>query len=130
MTQHSFAKPEHLYGEKAIGRLFAEGTSFIVYPLRVTCLLMPGNPVEPSVRVMVSVPKKRFKRAVKRNRLKRRMREAYRQNKQTLYDRLHTNGRGAYIAFQYISDEELEYAYIEKKMIKALQLIQEKAETA
>lgn len=130
MTQHSFAKPEHLYGEKAIGRLFAEGTSFIVYPLRVTCLLMPGNPVEPSVRVMVSVPKKRFKRAVKRNRLKRRMREAYRQNKQTLYDRLHTNGHGAYIAFQYISDEELEYAYIEKKMIKALQLIQEKAETA
>lgn len=126
MAHNSFAKPEHLYGGKLLGRLFAEGQSFIAYPLRVTCLLAPQEAGHPAVRVMVSVPKKRFKRAVKRNRLKRLMREAYRQNKHALCESLAAQGRQAHIAFQYIADEEREYAYIEKKMLKALQTTLEK----
>ena len=128
MPLNSFAKSEHLYGQKTIGHLFAEGKSFIAYPLRVTCLLAPQEAGQPPVRVMVSVPKKRFKRAVKRNRLKRLMREAYRLNKHPLHACLAARGQQAHIAFQYVADEVLEYAYIEKKMVKALQTIQEKAE--
>ncbi len=78
------------------------------------------------MRVMVSVSKRRFKRAVMRNRLKRRMREAYRQNKHALCAALLSAERQAHIAFQYISNEELEYAEIEKKINKALRRLQER----
>lgn len=129
MAHNSFSKAEHLYGEKTIGRVFAEGEAFIAYPLRVSYLVIDGGSEIP-VRVMVSVPKKRFKRAVKRNRLKRRMREAYRQNKHALWDALNRRQKQVHIAFQYVSDEEATFEYIEKKMLKALAGIQEKMEKA
>jgi len=122
---NSFPKSEHLCGDKRIGLLFTQGDAFIAYPLRVVYLIAPKKDVE-SASVMVSVPKKRFKRAVKRNRLKRLMREAYRLNKQPLIALLKENDLQLHIAFNYVSDDELDFVAVDKKMKVALQRLMDK----
>lgn len=124
---NTFSKSEHLCGEKRITRLFTEGKAFIAYPLRVIYLVEPRKDAEPA-SVMVSVPKKRFKRAVKRNRLKRLMREAYRLNKHPLIEKLNEMEMQIHVAFNYVSDDELDFETIDKKMKLALQKIIEKIE--
>jgi len=124
---NSFPKSEHLCGEKRIARLFTQGDAFIAYPLRVVYLLEPKKDTE-TVSVMVNVPKKRFKRAVKRNRLKRLMREAYRLNKQEITAKLSEKELQMHIAFNYVSDDELDFAQVEKKMKVALFRLIEKIE--
>ena len=118
--QNSFSKPEHLCGEKRITRLFTQGDAFIAYPLRVVYIIESIRDKTPS-SVLVSVPKKRFKRAVKRNRLKRLMREAYRLNKTSLIEKLEEKQLQVHIAFNYVSDDELDFATVEKKMKLALE---------
>lgn len=122
---NSFPKSEHLCGDKRIGLLFTQGNAFIAYPLRVVYLIAPKKDVE-FASVMVSVPKKRFKRAVKRNRLKRLMREAYRLNKQPLVALLKENDLQLHVAFNYVSDDELDFVAVEKKMKVALQRLMDK----
>ncbi len=123
--ENSFSKSEHLCGEKRITRLFTQGEAFIAYPLRVVYLLEPKRDQE-STSILVSVPKKRFKRAVKRNRLKRLMREAYRLNKQMLIEKLGDKQLQIHMAFNYVSDDVLEFAAVEKKMKLALQKLIDK----
>lgn len=125
MNANSFPKSEHLCGEKRIMRLFTDGDAFIVYPFRIVYLVEENNDRH-TPSVLISVPKKRFKRAVKRNRLKRLMREAYRLNSQQLRLELLLKERHIQIAFNYVSDEELDFATIEKKMKQALLKIIEK----
>jgi len=125
---NSFAKSEHLCGEKRITRLFTQGDAFIAYPLRVVYLIEPKKDVEPA-SVMVSVPKKRFKRAVKRNRLKRLMREAYRLNKHELIEILNEKQLQIHVAFNYVSDDVLDFVAVEKKMKIAIQRLIDKIQT-
>jgi len=122
---HSFVKQEHLCGEKRITRVFTQGEAFIAYPLRVVYVIEPKKDLLPA-SIMVSVPKKRFKRAVKRNLLKRRMREAYRLNKNELTEALNARGLQIHVAFNYVSDEVMEFDQIEKKMKVALLRLIEK----
>ena len=126
--QNSFSKPEHLCGEKRITRLFTQGEAFIAYPLRVVFVIEPIKDSVPS-SVLVSVPKKRFKRAVKRNRLKRLMREAYRLNKTLLIEMLEEKHLQVHIAFNYVSDDELDFAAVEKKMKLSLQKLVDRIES-
>jgi len=125
--QNSFSKPEHLCGEKRITRLFTQGDAFIAYPLRVVYIIETVHDNVPS-SVLVSVPKKRFKRAVKRNRLKRLMREAYRLNKLTLIEKLEEKQLQIHIAFNYVSDDVLDFATVEKKMKLSLEKLIAKIE--
>lgn len=63
--------------------MFAGGSrSFSIFPLRVVWL--PAEELDVQASILISVSKRRFKRAVKRNRIKRQIREAYRLNKQIL----------------------------------------------
>ncbi len=114
-----FPKKEHLCGEIRISKLFAEGSAFIAYPLRVV-FMVSGEKADVPVNVMVAVPKKRFKRAVKRNRLKRLMRESYRLNKSLLTEMCIEKNINIQIAFNYIADLELDFKTVEAKMIIAL----------
>ena len=78
MGRFSFPNASRLKRRATLGRLFAEGQSFGVYPLRfVWCTVAPA-PGLPPLQMTVSCPKRRWKRAVDRNRFKRRVRECFR----------------------------------------------------
>lgn len=122
-----FPKKEHLCGEIRINKLYAEGKAFIAYPYRVVYRIEKTQTDVP-VMVLVSVPKKRFKRAVKRNKIKRLMREAYRLNKHFLTDICTQNACQIQIALNYVSDIEMDFKAMEIKMIDALYKISQKIE--
>jgi len=125
---NSFSKAEHLCGDKRISRLFTEGEAFICYPVRVV-FIVESKADDVTASVMVSVPKKRFKRAVKRNQIKRMMREAYRLNKQILVQKLDEKGLQMHLAFNYVADVKLDFFVFEKKMKLSLQKLIAKIET-
>jgi ribonuclease P protein component len=71
-------------------------------------------------KVLISVSKRRFKRAYKRNLLKRRIREAYRLNKHLLIPLLESNNVNIAIAFVYLPTEIWDFKSIEKAMQELL----------
>ena len=83
MADETLPKSERLCGLTAVGTLFEHGKGLSVGCLRVKYLPREDSPEEPA-RIVVSVPKRSFKRAVKRNLLKRRIRESYRRQKSIL----------------------------------------------
>ena len=86
---------------------------------------MPVDELDAPVSILVSVSKRRFKRAVKRNRVKRRVREAYRLNKQPLLNVVEQTGCHVAIAFIYLSDRVADSDVIAGRMRTALQRIGE-----
>ncbi|MDB5157216.1 MAG: ribonuclease protein component [Mucilaginibacter sp.] len=125
---YTFKKEERLCNKKLIDELFHSGSSFLCYPFKASWLLIPGEQQVPA-QILFSVSKKRFKRAVDRNVIKRRMREAYRLNKQQqLYELLFATDKRIVFSVGYIGKEIAPYELIEKKMLKLL--IQLNAELA
>lgn len=120
-------KRERLHHKKPVEELFSTGQSFIAYPLRVVYLLEPQK-AEARSRILVSAPKKHFRRATKRNRIKRLMRAAYRLNKTPWLEWLESNGLYARIAWSMISKELPEYKQIEQAIQKTFAKIQKREE--
>lgn len=119
-------KVERLNSRILIERLFTEGSkSLPAFPLRIVYMPVEGENL-PVATILISVPKKRFKRAVKRNRVKRQVREAYRKNKHILLDALKNSGRKIAIAFIWLDNELHESADVEAKVVKLLQLTAER----
>ena len=83
----SFSKNERLCNFKLIQNLIKKGKSFKVFPFYIKYLKIEYNPSQP-VLILFSVPKKKFKKAVNRNLLKRRSKESYRLNKKKLYENI------------------------------------------
>jgi ribonuclease P protein component len=124
--KHNLPKNERLSGIKNIEKLFTEGNSFIVYPLRVFfrfCELKSEFPVQ----ILAGVSKKRFKKATDRNKIKRQIKEAYRLNKETIVNFYSTKNNCVHIAFFYIADLLPEKNNVEEKMKIALVRIIEKS---
>lgn len=109
--EFTFTKIERLCSKKAIDGLFATGKSKTQFPIKLIYKSVEFESPFP-VRAMFVVPKKKHKRANKRNILKRRMREVYRLHKHLLYNTLGENKLD--VMFIYLSNESLEYAEIEK----------------
>ncbi len=114
----TFSKSERLCSSKTIELLFTEGKSFVKYPLRISKLQTANHPS--TVQLLISVPKKRFKRANKRNLLKRRIREAYRLNKHELTELISQKEYGLALSFIYLPTEILTFQEIEKGVKKGL----------
>ena len=119
INNYKFRKEEKIVGENRIDSLFIEGKSFVAFPLRVVYLKTELSLSSP-LSVLVSVPKKRIKSAVKRNRIKRQVREAYRLNKHYLEVVTESIDQHLDIAFVFVRDELMEYSIIEKGMRKGL----------
>ena len=76
-------------------------------------------------QVLISVSKRRFKHAVDRNRVKRQLREAFRQNKQMLYDVL-AEDEQLLMAVIWLSDEHCPSCMVETRMVALMQRMREK----
>ncbi len=123
MPDSTFKKKERLKSTKILSRLFTEGSSFNVYPLRVVWLpIVPALSKYPA-QMALSVPKKKFNKAAHRNLLRRRIREAYRLNKHTLYEAI-TDCQHQYgFMLVYVAKETLPFEKIEtavRQLLKRL----------
>lgn len=117
---YTFKKEERLCNKKLIDELFHNGSSFLCYPFKASWLFV-DEPVKPPVQILFSVSKRRYKRAVDRNLIKRRMRESYRLNKQQhLYDTIMIEDKRIILSIGFIGKEIVDYDFMEKKMLKLL----------
>ncbi|HKZ36214.1 MAG TPA: ribonuclease P protein component [Chryseolinea sp.] len=112
MGKFTFQKKERLSKEKLIKELFDKGSSFYLFPFKVFFMANP-DPEYPFHQILISVSKRNFKRAVDRNLIKRRIREAYRLNKTKLPDR-----NKLLIAYIYSVKEILPSVQIHERLIK------------
>ena len=143
--RQTLSKAERLKSYKRIRILFAQGQKFKVFPLVVYFLLRDEEgevrlrevegglerlreveEVEAKLQMGVSVGKRHFKRAVDRNLLKRRIREAYRKQKLELKETLSASGISMDIFFVYSNARISDYAEIETAMASALAILADK----
>ncbi len=105
--------------KKQMEVLFSKGSGITAYPIKVMFCETPVDLVFPAQAMFVA-PKRNFKRAHDRNKLKRRMREAYRLNKNTFYYNLKLNDKKNLLAFIYIGKKEESYDLIQKSILKLI----------
>lgn len=118
---HTFSKAERLKSAKVLGDLFKSGRTYMAYPFRVVWLPLPdvldqGFPAQTAF----SAPKRAFKSAVARNRIKRLMREAYRLQKHVFYERLREENGPIGVLLMYVAKEELPFSEFEAGMKKVV----------
>lgn len=124
--RYTLSKAERLNSYMLIEKLFAGGSkSFPAFPLRIVYMPVEGDQW-PTASLLISVPKKRFKRAVKRNLVKRQVREAYRKHKSILTDVLEAKGMKLVIAMIWLDHEIHSTKEVEAKVLKLIQITTEK----
>jgi ribonuclease P protein component len=117
---YTFKKEERLCSKKLIEELFHNGSSFLLYPFRIVWLIYP-LPLDVPVQVLINVPKRRFKKAVDRNLIKRRIREVYRLHKSAeLYPLFEGQTAQMLLGIQFVGKEIPDYEFIHKKFLLAL----------
>jgi ribonuclease P protein component len=120
-TAPTFKKEERIVSNLLIETLFEKGNSqsLSAYPLRAVYLKTEHREGCAPVQLLISVPKKKFKHAVDRNRVKRQVREAYRKNKALLESTV-DEGQMLLIAIIWLSDRHFATNDVEKRVISLL----------
>ncbi len=118
-TRFTFPKKERLGSKILIDALFKKGASFHLSPFIVKYLPNPQESAD-CHQILISVPKKKFKRAVDRNRIKRLIRESYRLNKPLILNEK-IDGQYLLIAYIYHSVEIHSFHFIEEKLKRTLE---------
>lgn len=122
----SFPKKEKLKNKKLIDQLFVGGKSVTSYPIKLF-YIKADLPSEVPIQAGVTVPKKNFKSAVKRNRIKRLLRESYRRNKGLVFN----NSKGTFaFLFLYLGKEMPDSSIVEENLITALKKFKKKIDHA
>lgn len=127
---HTLSKEERICSRLLIEKLFNSGKSrsMSAFPLRAVYMpIEERDDKQPAEQFLISVPKKHFKRAVKRNRVKRQVREAYRKHKGILLQSFEDKqDQGVAIAFIWMDDKLYSSDEVEKRVIQLLTRIKER----
>lgn len=99
--------------------MFLEGNSFVVFPLKIFFLPKENTALNLAA---FAVPKRNFKSAVARNRIKRQLREVYRLNKHSLENR---SGKKFVMLFLFLGKANPQYTALDKAMVKLLNKLQD-----
>jgi ribonuclease P protein component len=122
-----FSKQERMVSRQLIETLFSGGSShsLAAFPLRVVYMVREREEGDVPVQLLISVPKKHFKHAVDRNRVKRQIRESYRRHKELLTGSLPDNQQ-LLMACEWLSDCHEASSSIEQKLVSLMRRIGEK----
>ena len=124
----SFRKEERLKSRKTIEQLFKSGQSFGQYPLRVVWMELEKPMGDSPAQFALSVPKKKFKRASDRNRIRRIIRETYRLHKPRFYDRLPQGPEQLAMMIIYTGKEMPDYETVDTAMKHLLRRLSKKCQ--
>lgn len=148
LIQYTFSKNERLCSEKILARLYESGFVISKYPLRLNVLLLSedefdqlltlGSPsgskykgvIELRAQISINASKKKLKRAVMRNRMKRILREIYRHKKHQIYSDLASLNTYAALGLIYIGTSEMGYWEVEKVFEKVRRNLRERVVAA
>ena len=129
-NQHlTFSKKERICSKLIIERVLDKRQKFFVYPYKCFYDFTPASDEAEVNRILISVPKRSFKHAVDRNRLKRLTREAWRLNHRQEFDPHLPDGIRADLMFYYVGHDLLSYNLIESKIIEVLRRLTKVAES-
>ncbi|MDR1984352.1 MAG: ribonuclease P protein component [Prevotellaceae bacterium] len=119
--RYSFGKNERLCLRNDIENVIRNGKKKLSYPFLVNYVIKDAQDNAATTKIAISVAKRNFKKAVDRNLLKRRIREAYRQHKHNLAEIACKKNKVVNAIIVYVSKEKLPYAEIEQGIIKSLE---------
>ena len=117
--RHTFRKAERLDGRKAIEHLVASGKNIIISPFKLMWIPI-SLPTDFPAQIAFSVPKRNFKKAVDRNRMKRLMRESYRKNKSDIYTLLSDRKMQCALLLHYSGKTQLTFQEADEKIKQIL----------
>lgn len=122
----TLSKEERICSKKLINELFiGNGRSMTAFPLRVVFMKRTIVDDQPRAAMLVSVPKRYFKHAVDRNRVKRQVREAFRRNKSIITQNLTDDHEAVAMAFVWLTNEKFPSSEVENRMVRLLTRISE-----
>ena len=122
----TLSKEERICSKKMINELFTgNGRSMTAFPLRVVFMKRTIVDDQPRAAMLVSVPKRYFKHAVDRNRVKRQVREAFRRNKSIITQNLTDDHEAVAMAFVWLTNEKFPSSEVENRMVRLLTRISE-----
>lgn len=122
----TLSKEERICSKKLINELFTgNGRSMTAFPLRVVFMKRTIVDNQPRAAMLVSVPKRYFKHAIDRNRVKRQVREAFRRHKSMITQNLTDDHESVAMAFVWLTNEKYPSSEVENRMVRLLTRISE-----
>lgn len=112
---HTFPKSERLCSRLVIDEIFSNGKELRKHPYLLK-YIYTAQPAESPTQLVVSVPKRKAKKAVDRNRLRRQIKEAYRLNKGDFQQYFDQQGTSIVLFLIYTGKEKEQYAFLEEKL--------------
>ena len=124
MSNHNFSKSDRLKSKQQIQQLFESGNSFIEFPIKVIWKSFEDK--ESLVQIALSIPKKNLPKAVHRSKLKRLIKESYRQQNQELKSIISDKGKHLQMIFIFLDKQLWNFSDLDNKISVTLKRLQKK----